>query len=70
MRDLAGVLVRERDAVEAVRKGRAEAVLVYLRLRPGVRGVPDALGEALRGWRASERSESIQRILDQALGLL
>ncbi|KAJ5085652.1 hypothetical protein N7532_010423 [Penicillium argentinense] len=70
MRDLAGVLVCERDVVEAVRKDRAEAVLVYLRLRPGVRGVPDALGEALRGWRASERSESIQRILDQALGLL
>ncbi|KAJ5585308.1 uncharacterized protein N7459_005108 [Penicillium hispanicum] len=64
---LASLLTRERDAVESVRKGRAEAVLAYLRLRPVVRGEPEALGAALREWRQSERSEGVQRMLDEAL---
>jgi proteasome component ECM29 len=70
MRSLASLLVRDADAVEVVRKGRAEAVLSYLKLRPGVRGVPEArLGECLRVWRASERSSTVQRLLDEALAV-
>ena len=68
MRSLASLLVRDGDAVEAVRKGRAEAILSYLKLRPGLRGVPEArLGESLRVWRAAERSSTVQRLLDEAL---
>ncbi|KAJ6155055.1 hypothetical protein N7470_005621 [Penicillium chermesinum] len=67
MRDLAGLLLHDRDMVEVVRKGRAEAVLAFLKLRPAVRGVPASLGETVRGWRASERSHAIQRTLDEAL---
>lgn len=70
MGDLAGLLLHERDMVEVVRKGRAEAVLAFLKLRPVVRGVPDRLGETVRGWRASERSSAIQRILDEAMNRL
>ena len=64
---LASLLTRERDAVEAVRKGRAEAVLAYLRLRPAVRGEPELLAPTVRGWRQNERSIGVQRILDEAL---
>lgn len=68
MRSLASLLMRDGDAVEAVRKGRAEAILAYLKLRPGLRGVPEArLGESLRVWRAAERSSTVQRLLDEAL---
>lgn len=70
MKGLGQLLVAEGDAVESVRKGRAEAVLAFLRLRRGVRGVPDGLGEALRGWRAGERMNSIQSVLDEAISLL
>lgn len=64
---LASLLTREQDVVESVRKGRAEAVLAYLRLRPRLRGQPETLGAMVRGWRQSERSEGVQRILDEAL---
>lgn len=72
MMALAKLLTRDRDAVEVVRKGRAEAILAYLKLRPAVRGVvvADSLGEQVRKWRAGERSVAVQRILDQALGLI
>ncbi|KAJ5408305.1 hypothetical protein N7509_002188 [Penicillium cosmopolitanum] len=67
---LARLLTRDGDAVESVRKGRAEAVLAFLRLRKSVRGVPDGLGEALRGWRAGERAGGVQGVLDECLGLV
>ncbi|KAJ5723018.1 hypothetical protein N7488_001053, partial [Penicillium malachiteum] len=70
MCDLATLLLHDRNAVELVRKGRADAILAYLKLRPAVRGVPDTLAEVLKGWRASERSDPIQRILDEALACL
>ncbi|KAJ5157537.1 uncharacterized protein N7482_008637 [Penicillium canariense] len=71
MRALAGLLTRDRDAVEVVRKGRAEALLAYLNLPPEVRGVPEAqLGVSLRGWRAAERSSPVQRLLDEALAVV
>lgn len=68
MKALAELLTRDGDAVEMVRKGRAEAILAYLTLRPTVRGeVDERLGEQLRQWRAGERSIAVQQILDQAL---
>lgn len=70
MKALAELLTRERDAVEAVRKERAGAIRAYLKLRAGVRGVPDTLGAQMREWRANERSESVQHILDEALRTL
>lgn len=70
MGDLAKLLLHDRDVVEVVRKGRAEAVLAFLKLRPVIRGVPDGLAETVRGWRASERSTSVQRVLDEALNRL
>jgi proteasome component ECM29 len=70
MADLAQLLTRERNDVETVRKGRAEAILAFLKLRPTVRTVPDTLGESVRAWRAGERSVMVQRILDEALGLV
>ncbi|KAF3393848.1 Proteasome component ECM29 [Penicillium rolfsii] len=71
MRALASLLLRERDAVEAVRKGRAEAIRSYLKLRPGLRGASEMqLGESLRMWRAAERSSTVQRILDEALKMV
>lgn len=70
MGGLARLLTRDGDAVESVRKGRAEAVLAFLRLRKGVRGVPDGLGEALRGWRAGERAGGVQGVLDECLVLI
>lgn len=70
MADLAQLLTRERNDVETVRKGRAEAILSFLKLRPAVRTVPDTLGENVRVWRAGERSVMVQRILDEALGLV
>jgi hypothetical protein len=70
MGGLARLLTRDGDAVESVRKGRAEAVLAFLGLRKGVRGVPDGLGEALRGWRAGERAGGVQGVLDECLGLM
>ncbi|CAL5867715.1 uncharacterized protein PFLUO_LOCUS1934 [Penicillium psychrofluorescens] len=63
------LLLRDLDgSVEALRKGRAEATLAYLKLRPP--GIPATLGETLRAWRNGERSASVQGILDQALGLV
>lgn len=70
MTGLASLLTRDRNDVEAVRKGRAEAILAYLSLRPQIRSVPDTLDESLRAWRAGERSITVQRTLDQALGLV
>ena len=70
MADLAQLLTRERNDVETVRKGRAEATLAFLKLRPAVRTVPDTMGESVRAWRAGERSVVVQRILDEALGLV
>lgn len=71
MRALASLLLRERDAVEVVRKGRAEAIVSYLKLRPDLRGVSEAqLGESLRVWRAAERSSTVQRLLDEALNVV
>lgn len=71
MRALASLLIRDGDAVETVRKGRAEAIRAYLKLRPGLRGVPEArLGECLRVWRVGERSSTVQRVLDEALGVM
>lgn len=57
-------------SVEAIRKGRAEAILAYLRLCPHAQtGVPDALITSVREWRARERSGPVQRLLDEALAL-
>ncbi|KAJ6092920.1 hypothetical protein N7486_008209 [Penicillium sp. IBT 16267x] len=70
MNDLATLLTQDRNAVEVVRKGRAEAILVYLKLRPGVRDVPDSFGDMLKVWRTSERSNTVQRILDEAQALM
>ena len=71
MRALASLLIREGDAVESVRKGRAEAIWEYLKLRPSLRGVPEArLRECLRVWRAGERSSTVQLVLDEALGVV
>lgn len=71
MMTLAQLLTRDGDAVEAVRKGRAEAILTYLKLRPSIRGeVAAGMGEQIRQWRAGERSMAVQQILDQAMGLL
>ncbi|KAJ5195123.1 uncharacterized protein N7498_008561 [Penicillium cinerascens] len=70
MADLAQLLTRERNDVETVRKGRAEAILAFLKLRPAVRTVPDTLGGSVRVWRTGERSVVVQRILDEALGLV
>jgi proteasome component ECM29 len=71
MRGLTSLLLRERDAVEVVRKGRAEAIRSYLKLRPDLRGVCEAqVGECLRVWRAAERSSTVQRLLDEALNLV
>ncbi|KAJ5894394.1 hypothetical protein N7495_006085 [Penicillium taxi] len=67
MNELAHLLERDRDAVEAIRKIRGETILAYLKIRPEVRGVPEKLGLAVREWRKSERSDSVQRILDQAI---
>lgn len=70
MRALASLLLRERDAVEVVRKGRAEAIRSYLKLRPDIRGVSEVqVGESLRVWRAAERSVTVQRLLDEALNM-
>lgn len=70
MTDLAELLVRDGDAVEVVRKNRAEAMLGFLRLRPSVRGrVTDSFGAQIRKWRAIERSTLVQRVLDQALAI-
>ena len=68
--DLAQLLTRERNNVETVRKGRAEAILAFLKLRASLRMVPDNMGESVRVWRAGERSLVVQRILDQALELV
>ncbi|KAJ5913485.1 hypothetical protein N7504_002368 [Penicillium tannophilum] len=70
MNDLATLLTQDRNAVEVVRKGRAEAILVYLKLRPVVRDVPDSFCDMLRVWRTSERSNTVQRILDEAQALV
>ncbi|GLI72306.1 proteasome component M29 [Penicillium ochrochloron] len=71
MRGLASLLLRERDAVEVVRKGRAEAIRSYLKLRPDLRGVSEAqVGECLRVWRTAERSSTVQRLLDEALSMV
>ena len=67
MSDLAVLLTRDRDSVEAVRKVRSEAILAYLKLPPAVRGMPNILREILQGWRANERSETVRRILDEGL---
>lgn len=57
-------------SVEAIRKGRAEAILAYLKLCPHAQaGVPDTLIVRVREWRASERSGPVQRLLDEALAL-
>ncbi|KAJ5477232.1 hypothetical protein N7539_007376 [Penicillium diatomitis] len=70
MRSMAAVLLREGDAVEMVRKARAEAILAYLKVRPEVRGLPEArLKQSLQGWRTNERSNAVQRLLDEALTL-
>ncbi|KAI2788524.1 hypothetical protein POX_e06541 [Penicillium oxalicum] len=70
MRSMASLLLRDSDAVEMVRKARAEAILAYLTVRPRVRGPPEAqLKESLRGWRTNERSSVVQRLLDEALTL-
>ncbi|KAJ5948430.1 hypothetical protein N7454_001737 [Penicillium verhagenii] len=66
MSDLAKLLAQDRNAVEVVRKGRAEAILAYLKLRPVVRDVPANFGDMLQVWRTSERSYTVQRILDEA----
>lgn len=64
-------LTREVDgSIEAIRKGRAEAILAYLKLCPHAQaGVPDTLIVRVREWRASERSGPVQRLLDEALAL-
>jgi proteasome component ECM29 len=70
---LANLLTEERDgSVESIRKGRAEAILAYLKMAnlSTQAGVPDTLTAELRGWRASERSGGVQRVLDEALALL
>ncbi|KAJ5774618.1 hypothetical protein N7457_009514 [Penicillium paradoxum] len=64
------ILTGEVDgSVEAIRKGRAESILAYLKLCAQT-GVPDGLIVSLRKWRASERSGPIQHLLDEALALL
>ena len=64
---LSKLLINELDgSVEAIRKGRADAVLAYLKLPAQV---PDELVINLREWRASERSGTVQRLLDEALEL-
>ena len=64
------ILTGEVDgSVEAIRKGRAEAILAYLKLSPHAQSVPDTLLMRVREWRASERSEPVQRLLDEALTL-
>lgn len=70
MRLMGGLLLRERDAVESIRLGRAEAVLAFLRLPRGVRGVPDGLGEALHGWKSGERAGAVLRILEEIQQIL
>ncbi|KAK5796780.1 hypothetical protein VI817_006064 [Penicillium citrinum] len=67
--EMVGLIIREGDAVESVRKGRAEVVLKFLRMRREVRGVPDGLDEALRGWRESERAGGVQQVLDECISL-
>lgn len=55
-------------SVEVIRKGRAEAILAYLKLCPHAQaGVPDTLLVCVRQWRASERSGPVQRLLDEVL---
>jgi proteasome component ECM29 len=67
MTSLSKLLTNELDgSVEAIRKGRAEAILAYLKLPAQV---PDALVTSLEEWRASERSGTVQRLLDEALKL-
>jgi proteasome component ECM29 len=56
-------------SVEAIRKGRAEAILAYLKLSPAQAAVPDTLILRVREWRASERSGPVQSLLDEALAL-
>lgn len=64
LNSLLKLLVWELDgSVEAIRKGRAEAILAYLKLDRA----PDALLTSLREWRSSERSGTVQRLLDEAL---
>ncbi|KAJ5130149.1 uncharacterized protein N7515_006188 [Penicillium bovifimosum] len=65
------ILTNELDgSVESIRKGRAEAILAYLKLCPHAQaGVPDSLLTSVREWRASERSQAVQRVLDEALTL-
>ncbi|KAJ5647574.1 hypothetical protein N7490_003946 [Penicillium lividum] len=70
MNELATLLTQDRNAVEMVRKGRAEAILVYLKLRPVVREVPNSFGEMIKVWRTNERSNTIQHILDEAQALV
>lgn len=63
------ILTGEVDgSVEAIRKGRAEAILAYRKLSPHAQaGVPDTLLVCVRQWRASERSGPVQRLLDEVL---
>jgi proteasome component ECM29 len=64
---LSKLLTKELDgSVEAIRKGRADAILAYLKLHAQV---PDELITSLQEWRASERSGTVQRLLDEALEL-
>jgi proteasome component ECM29 len=64
---LSKLLIKELDgSVETIRKGRAEAVLAYLKLPAQV---PDGLVISLQEWRARERSGTLQRLLDEALEL-
>ncbi|KAJ5347733.1 uncharacterized protein N7506_000986 [Penicillium brevicompactum] len=64
LNSLSKLLIRELDgSVEAIRKGRAEAILAYLKLG----SAPDALVTSLREWRGSERSGTVQKLLDEAL---
>ena len=68
--EMVRLVIGDGDAVESIRKGRAEAVLKFLRVRREVRGVPDGLGEALRGWRVSERAGGVQQVLDECISLI
>lgn len=64
LNSLSKLLVRELDgSVEAIRKGRAEAILAYLKFG----SAPEALVTSLQEWRGSERSGTVQRLLDEAL---
>lgn len=65
------ILTGEVDgSVESIRKGRAEAILAYLKLCPHAQtDVPDTLITSIREWRASERSGAVQHLLDEALGV-